>query len=78
MQDSCITDNNVDCSPDDAVSVMPGFVVLSIPPNNLPPAPSISSYVYFIRALNPILFCPVSSVLFIQLRLQFSIHPSHL
>lgn len=78
LWDPCLSDNNVVRPPGDAVSVMPGFVALFIPLNNLPPAPSISSYGYFIRAINPILFCPVPCVLFIQLRLQFSIHPSHL
>ena len=69
----CVSDNNVGCFPDDAVSLMPGFAALFIPTNNLPPAPSNSSCGCFLRDLNPIRICPVSSVTLFKLRLLFSI-----
>ena len=73
----CVSDNNVGCFPDDAVSLMPGFVPLFIPIYNLPPAPSSSSCVCFLRDLNPIRSCPVSSVTLFKIRLRFTILPTH-
>ena len=73
----CVSDNNVGCFPDDAVSLMPGLAALFIPIDNLPPAPSNSSCGCFLRDLNPIRICPVSRVFFFKLRLRFTILPTH-
>lgn len=44
LWDPCLSDNNVVRPPGDAVSVMPGFVALFIPLNNLPPALANGSF----------------------------------
>lgn len=77
LQDRCISENNVVCSWGDTVSLMPGFMSLFIPLYNLPPAPSSSSCGCFLRVVNPIRICPVSSVTLFKLRLLFTILPTH-